>query len=93
MNTSTPVWLLDFDGVIHVDRKGAWPRIWNSFGPSGHYFRWAPELVKQIHRIYSSELVEIRWATSWCSRSEELEKVLGLPHLNKHLVNVLSAAW
>jgi hypothetical protein len=77
-NLDIPVWLLDVDGVIGVERKGKWPRVWNGLiGPA--YLRWAPALVREISKIHHSDLVEIRWCSSWCEHADQVEGALGLP--------------
>lgn len=63
-----PVFLLDVDGVINVDRP-AWPdadaraTVTTSDGVTWP-FRWSPALVIELGRLHAGGLVEIRWCTT-----------------------------
>lgn len=79
---STPVWLLDVDGVLNADRPG-----WGAPARQGHvplagfYYRlrWSPGLVERVTALHESGSVEIRWATTWVDHIELVERLLRLP--------------
>lgn len=79
-----PVWLLDVDGVINANNPGwgAAPRrrsVWSSTLSREFTIRWAPSLLTEIRRIHRAGEVEIRWCTTWCGDTKELERSLHLP--------------
>ncbi len=79
-----PVWLLDVDGVINANNPGwgAAPRrrsVWSSTLSREFTIRWAPALLTEIRRIHRAGAVEIRWCTTWCGDTKELERSLSLP--------------
>jgi hypothetical protein len=75
-----PVWLLDVDGVINVDKPGkAWseaPFHATVFADVDFKLRWSPSLVRWISHLHSSGRVEVRWCTTWCPWTERLELAL-----------------
>ena len=81
-----PVWLLDVDGVINV----GWPewdggtRSGNAYS-SGHEFliRWAPALIERIRGLHERYAVDIRWCSTWCCDADQLERLFGLPPLER----------
>ncbi|GAA4590198.1 hypothetical protein GCM10023107_15520 [Actinoplanes octamycinicus] len=79
-----PVWLLDVDGVLNANRPGwgAAPRRAMAYAAgTGFLMRWAPALLDRIRAIHRSGAVEIRWCTTWCPQSEQLERLFALPRL------------
>jgi len=81
-----PVWLLDFDGVINASRPG-WPGViprsgWAcADGLREFRIRWNPVLVGRIEALIGHERVDVRWCSSWCGQTEQLEHLIGLPRL------------
>lgn len=78
------VWLLDVDGVLNANRPGwgAAPRRGTAFASDvrqGFTIRWAPALIRRIRDLHRTGLVEIRWCTTWCGMTDEIERVLSLP--------------
>jgi hypothetical protein len=81
-----PVWLLDVDGVINVTRPG-----WGRAPCSGTAYscgqpfrlRWAPALTARIRALHSSGSVTIRWCSTWCADAAQIERLLGLPRLDR----------
>ena len=79
---STPVWLLDVDGVLNALHPG-----WDSPAQQGvavaygtaFRLRWAPALVDRIARLHRSGSVEVRWATTWVDEIDQVERLLRLP--------------
>lgn len=85
LDASTTVWLLDVDGVLNAldPGWGAAPRKAHAFSSAvrrGFTVRWAPALIARIREVHRAGLVEIRWCTTWCGDTDEIEKVLSLPH-------------
>lgn len=81
-----PVWLLDVDGVLNVARPGwgAAPQSGTAYsGGQAYRIRWAPALVTRIRALHHSGLVEIRWCSTWCSDADQIERLLGLPRLDR----------
>jgi hypothetical protein len=82
--STKPVWLLDVDGVINVTRPG-WgtaPIRRNVFaGGRDWRISFSGKLIMMIRHMITMGHVEIRWCSTWCGDTEQLEKVLGLPHL------------
>lgn len=77
-------WLLDVDGVLNARQPG-WggaPREGMAFASSirrGFTIRFAPPLIQRIRDLHHTGLVEIRWCTTWCGDTAEIERVLSLP--------------
>lgn len=82
MTTSVPVWLLDVDGVINATRP-AWGAATRTSHASadGHNWRirWAPHLTARINQIATSGLADVRWCSTWCGQTSQLEAMFGLP--------------
>jgi hypothetical protein len=87
--TDKPVWLLDIDGVINaVSKRGPafiWPReTWHTNYCEDALGRVFPILWAEPVRdfiIEMSEIIEIRWHTTWQHRAQtEIAPALGLPH-------------
>jgi hypothetical protein len=80
------VWLLDVDGVINVNRPG-----WGGLPRRGYAvtgglvfpMRWAPALIERIRTIQRCDGVEICWCSTWCSDADEIERLMGLPPLDR----------
>ncbi|GAA2716112.1 HAD domain-containing protein [Actinoplanes palleronii] len=82
VTAATPVWLLDVDGVLNANRPGwsAAPRRGMAYaGGTGFLMRWAPALLDRIRALHRSGAVEIRWCTTWCAHTGQLERLFGLP--------------
>lgn len=81
-----PVWSLDVDGVINVARPGwgAAPRN-GSLEVAGlpYPMRWAPGLVRRIRALHDTRAVHIRWCSTWCDHAEQVERLFGLPSLDR----------
>jgi len=79
-----PVWLMDVDGVLNVNRPGwgAAPRRGRAFADSVEWpMRWAPRLLARVRLIHVSGAAEVRWCTTWCQHADQLERLFGLPAL------------
>lgn len=79
-----PVWLLDVDGVLNANNPGwsAAPRrrsVWSNTLSRDFTIRWAPALIARIRQIDRAGQVEIRWCTTWCGDTTDLETALSLP--------------
>jgi hypothetical protein len=80
------VWLLDVDGVLNTRRPGWGGPTSKGFAYSeGRPFlmRWSPALIRRIRAIHDAGRVEIRWCTTWCPESDQLEALFGLPHFSR----------
>lgn len=84
MSTDKIVWLLDVDGVINANNPG-WGAAPHKAYVEAHgttwRFRWAPSLVDFIRQVALSDLVEIRWATTWVPWARNVEAAFKLPEL------------
>jgi hypothetical protein len=83
---SRPVWLLDVDGVINAARPGwgAAPRSGTAYCEGQPFrLRWAPALAARIRALHGSGSVEIRWCSTWCGDADQVERLLGLPRLDR----------
>jgi hypothetical protein len=80
------VWLLDVDGVLNARRPG-WggpPRRAYAMSEGVSWpIRWAPALIARIHALHRTGTVEIRWCSTWCADVDELERLFGLPRLER----------
>ncbi len=97
MNVSRPVWLLDVDGPINLQRRDfnrAWTvlpvrREVHAFDLDGQTIPfkliWCPELVARIRRIIHGGTIDVRWCTSWCDQADVLERLWCLPALPREL--------
>lgn len=90
-----PVMLLDVDGVLNAwgPYPGATTKnrrlnaLWGCKMDRGvatcngrdWTIKWADPLMRRLTALHESGAVEIRWATTWCSDIEGLERLLGLP--------------
>ena len=83
---TAPIWLLDVDGVINTSRPGwgAAPHHGTAIAASTAYtMRWAPALIERIRDLNATELVEVRWCTTWCAYADQLERLWRLPALGR----------
>lgn len=93
----TPIWLLDVDGVVNADKPGwgAAPRVGLIPETNTTYkIRWAPALIKRIRDLNRAHRVTIRWCSTWCSEIDQLERLFGLPHLERawtHPIGTIAA--
>jgi putative intracellular protease/amidase len=93
MTDLPPVWLLDVDGVINVNRPGwgAAPRSGTAYADGyGYRMRWAPALIDWIRRLHNTGLVEVRWCTTWCAFADQLEWLWRLPRLERAFTDPLN---
>lgn len=77
------IWLLDFDGVINVNKPkwSAAPHQAIAYANNTSYkLRWAPALIEKIREISRLD-VSILWASTWCGHTGQLERILKLPAL------------
>lgn len=83
-DNTTPVWLLDIDGVINVDESG-WPcPLSTGSARTTHRsftIRWCPQLIDEIRDMHTRGIVEIRWATTWIPFIDEIHALLDLPKI------------
>jgi HAD domain in Swiss Army Knife RNA repair proteins len=89
---TTPVWLLDVDGVINVTRPGwgAPPRKGYALSMGVSWpVRWAPRLIDRIRALHAAGRVEIRWCSTWCPDADQLERLFGLPALGRTFTGVV----
>lgn len=81
-----PIWLLDVDGVINVNKPA-----WHAAPHTSHArdngtewrIRWAPQLIARIRALHRSGLADVRWCTTWCSQADQLERIFHLPPLGR----------
>ncbi len=88
------MWLLDVDGVINATRPGwsAAPRRGMAYClGDGYQMRWAPGLVRRIREVAAGGDVTVRWCTTWCAEAEQLERLFGLPPLERAWREPISA--
>lgn len=87
--TDKPVWLLDVDGVLNAvsrDMPNTHPaESWHhdEVNASGTYYAaffpiWWSEVVRDFI-VEMSDLVDIRWHTTWQEAAQNLADVMGLP--------------
>lgn len=86
---SCPVWLLDVDGVINVD-KVPWPGRHVKRTAYSNYeafkFLFSADLVNRIGILIRAHEVEVRWATTWAEDCQQLESMFGWPSLRPVLL-------
>lgn len=90
--TAPTTWLLDVDGVLNASKPGwsAAPRKGTAFaGMDGFTIRWAPALIARIKQIRATGLVDIVWCTTWCPWADQIERLFGLPELERAWVDEL----
>ncbi len=82
--SDSPVWLLDVDGVINIDRS-AWhaaPRRATLYADAADWvLRWAPACAEAITGLHRRGLVEVRWCSTWCIAPDQLRRLEGLMRL------------
>lgn len=67
---STPVWLMDVDGVLNAVAD-ADPPTWDRWAvevAEGYSIRFSPELLDRVSRLVDAREVEVRWLTTWWDR-------------------------
>ncbi|OKI63421.1 hypothetical protein [Micromonospora sp. CB01531] len=92
---SRPVWLLDVDGVVNVARPGwgAATRSGSAYsGATAYRMRWAPALIERIRLLHRIGHADIRWCSTWCAEAEQIERLFGLPRLDRSWYHEVSAA-
>jgi hypothetical protein len=78
---STPIWLLDVDGVINAVSKNptAWPEYKMEI-INGFPIRWSPRVIDFIKSGHEQGTFEVRWLTTWGALANNLlAPVIGLP--------------
>jgi hypothetical protein len=81
-----PIWLLDVDGVINVNkpRWHAAPRRAFAYDNGTTWtIRWAPRLIDRIRDLHTSGVAEVRWCSTWCAQADQLERIFRLPPLGR----------
>ncbi len=85
---TTPVMLLDIDGVINAITKKINPAIWPraawstgraSAGDREWPITWSHGVVEFLTRIHTEGRAEIRWHTTWQHDAQNLADLVGLP--------------
>lgn len=92
---TTPIWLLDVDGVLNAlpwrtrrfqkePLEPAWPDYTqcrsDTDGGDRYVITYSPTLMKAIRELHESGAVEVRWLTTWGRGANfRLNKQLGLP--------------
>lgn len=86
MENVKPVWLLDVDGVINVDRIGEWDTTLTTgravADGESYRMRWVPEVVDFIRDTAEAGRVRVVWCTTWCPYTAVLEALWSLPKLD-----------
>lgn len=86
MENVKPVWLLDVDGVINVDRIGEWDTTFATgravADGESYRMRWVPEVVDFIRDTAEAGRVRVVWCTTWCPYTAVLEALWDLPKLD-----------
>ena len=84
--SSTPVWLLDVDGVINANRP-SWHAAPHTAMIEAHgtmwKFRWAPAVTGFIRETALAKTAEIRWSTTWLPWARDVEAAFKLPELGE----------
>jgi hypothetical protein len=80
---STPIWLLDVDGVINAFDEtrpvlGDWDD-WKTFTARGFPIRYSPAMVSRILALHQAGTVEVRWLTTWGQMANTALTEFGLP--------------
>ena len=85
MSNTTPVWLLDIDGVLNSGSKPGWhappKRRYAYAGGQEFTMRWAPALLDCVRTLIDSQRIEVLWATSWVGETHQIERLMDLPRL------------
>ena len=85
-NIDTPIWLLDVDGVLNVDRPP-----WHEPPHQGYAYyngkeykiRWSPSLAQRVRTIIAAKTATVMWSTTWCIAAEQIERLLHFPQLHR----------
>jgi hypothetical protein len=88
------IWLLDVDGVINVTRPGwgAAPESGTAYSAGYPYrLRWAPALTARIRALHATGGVTIRWCSTWCADVAQIERLFGLPSLDRCWADPISS--
>lgn len=96
MDETTPVWLLDVDGVLNAARAG-----WGGPGRAQRVhvdglqlrLRWEPKLIDRIRRLHTDQTIEVRWCTTWCPFTSVLEHLWHLPRLGRAWDTMPADTW
>lgn len=85
---TTPVILLDIDGVINADtrkpNRSIWPAASWRFGEAVSAGKrwpiaWSTNVIEFLTRVHSEGRAEIRWHTTWQHDAQNLADLVGLP--------------
>lgn len=77
---TTPIWLLDVDGVINAVSRTA-PATWDDWErlqARGYPILYSRTVVDTVARIHREGLAEVRWLTTWASHALPLAMSLGI---------------
>lgn len=83
-NADKPIWLLDVDGVINIDRSSWYESPhWGIayYRGTPYKIKWCPSLVKRIKAVIDADSATAMWCTTWCEAADQIERLLGLPPL------------
>lgn len=78
---TTPVLLLDVDGVLNAGKAG-WSRaphgvnVWSPQDRQHYRIRYEPRCLAAIRRLHDNGIAEVRWSTTWCPDIRLLEDAL-----------------
>lgn len=88
MTASTPVWLLDIDGVINAASKkhpsmgwgaDAWIEGKAHCDGRGWRILAATPVIEYLRQVHESGTAEIRWHTTWQASAQAVADLLDLP--------------
>ena len=87
-SSADTVLLLDVDGVLNVEDGSAWGEVLMGGGEASCYGRtywldWSESAMARLRALAEHPRVEIRWCTTWCGATEQLERLFGLPALSE----------
>lgn len=84
METPTPVWLMDVDGVLNALRPDPSRHVITEACAEGRWFSIAydPAVIHRLSRLHKDGVIEIRWLTTWCDdANRSLADAIGMPQL------------
>ena len=84
---TTPLWLLDVDGVLNAvgpapDDDTRWSTGSAIANERRWPIRWSPDVVAEVRRLHESGVAEVAWLTTWGDEANDsLGNLLDLPEL------------